>query len=64
LRKIKKYLTDDGRVVYQFIHHDYGLSSDDTQSTGIKYVSVTLNENGDYPFFTIPVHELKEIQDA
>lgn len=64
MRKPKKFITDDGQTVYELIHYDYGLASDDTRFTGVEYVSVTLDESGDYPSFTIPKHELKEIHDA
>ena len=49
-----------GTVVYEQIKHDYGLSSDDTRHTGVQHITVTLKENGDYPGFTVPVHELGE----
>ena len=51
-----------GKFVYDSAGHDYGLASDDTQATGIQHVSVTLNENGDYPFFTIPLEDLTVVQ--
>lgn len=50
-----------GTIVYDSAKHDYGLSSDDTRMTGIYHVSVTLNEDGDYPFFTIPFVDLEEV---
>ena len=49
-----------GTVVYEYLNYDYGLASDDTWITGIEHVSVTLNENGDYPSFTVPVTDLGE----
>lgn len=48
-----------GTIVYALKAYDYGLSSDDTHSTGIEHISVTENENGGYPFFTIPVADLE-----
>ena len=69
-RKPKKYImladskvnTDvkEGTVVYEYLKHDYGLASDDTWITGIEHVSVTLNEDGNYPSFTVPVTDLGE----
>ena len=50
-----------GTVVYDATGYDYGCSSDDTRETGIQHVSVTLNENGDYPFFTIPREDLQAV---
>lgn len=44
-----------GTKVYRCTRYDYGLASDDTRMTGILHISVTLNSDGDYPSFTIPV---------
>lgn len=49
----------EGAVVYQLRLHDYGLAHDDTLVTGIEHVSVTLNANGGYPFFTVPNTDLE-----
>jgi hypothetical protein len=43
-----------GTVVYASAKHDYGLADDDTRITGVRHISVTLNSDGDYPFFTVP----------
>lgn len=43
-----------GDTVYYCKGHDYGCANDDSRMTGIEHVSVTINEDGDYPFFTIP----------
>lgn len=51
-----------GTVVYETRAHDYGLARDDTNMTGIQHVSVTINEDGDYPFFTVPEHQLKRME--
>jgi len=65
---MKKYklLTDrfehkKGTIVYDQSGYYYGLSSDDTNVTGIEHISVTLNKNGDYPGFTVSVEDLKEV---
>jgi hypothetical protein len=50
-----------GTAVYEQAGYDYGLSSDDTRITGIEHISVTLNEDGDYPGFTVPVHDLEPL---
>ena len=50
-----------GTVVYRQRLYDYGLASDDTSYTGIEHISVTLEEDGGYPGFTIPVHQLEGI---
>lgn len=65
---IKKYImlqphfgNESGTEVYKTRKHDFGLARDDTNNTGQEHISVTLNKDGDYPFFTIPVHKLKEV---
>ena len=47
-----------GTVVYKSEKHDYGLARDDTNTYGFVHISVTLNEDGSYPFFTVPVDSL------
>lgn len=51
-------------IVYDCVHPDYGLSYDDTCATGIEHISVTLNEDGSYPYFTVPVDYLSEVIEA
>ncbi len=53
-----------GSIVYRQRGWDYGLASDDTRATGVEHVSVTLNEDGDYPGFTIPLRDLEEVSDV
>ena len=48
-----------GTSVYSARGYDYGLASDDTRMTGVEHTSVTLDPNGDYPVFTIPVDHLR-----
>lgn len=50
-----------GDTVYDSKGYDYGCSSDDTRYTGIEHISVTLDIDGGYPFFTIPVVDLQEL---
>lgn len=50
-----------GTKVVKAKYHDYGLSNDDTRHTGVEHTSVSLKEDGDYPFFTIPVYKLREV---
>lgn len=52
-----------GDPVFYCRGHDYGMASDDTALTGIQHVSVTLDENGDYPFFTIPREDIQAESD-
>lgn len=58
----RKYrIKESGDIVYDLVKPDYGLANQDTRKTGIEHKSVTLDENGDYPSFTIPVNQLEEI---
>ncbi len=50
-----------GTIVYDCAQHDYGLASDDTRGFGIEHISVSLTEDGDYPFFTVPVVQLEKL---
>lgn len=51
-----------GTTVYEQAGYDYGLAYDDTRVTGVKHISVTLNSDGSYPGFTIPLDDLEEIK--
>lgn len=51
-----------GTTIYDCRSHDYGLASGDTRMTGIEHASFTLDPDGDYPFFTMPVSDVKEIK--
>jgi hypothetical protein len=51
-----------GDTVYEAQMHDYGLARDDTRHRGFEHVSVTFEEDGGYPFFTIPLRDLKEVK--
>lgn len=48
-----------GTVVYPLIGWDYGSANEDTRVFDIEHISVTLKENGDYPYFTIPLNDLE-----
>lgn len=50
-----------GQAVYDCKSHDYGMASDDSRLTGIEHTSVTHKEDGDYPFFTIPVADIERV---
>lgn len=54
-------LNENDEYVYDCVYYDYGISDDDTRLTGLKYISVTRDENGNYPFFTIPEEDLEII---
>jgi len=50
-----------GATVYDCKGWDYGCSNDDTRGTGIEHTSVTLDPDGNYPFFTVPVRDLEKL---
>lgn len=52
-----------GSLVNQAMSYDYGLARDDANWTGVEHVSVTVDPNGGYPFFTVPLHDLVELYD-
>lgn len=49
---------DVGARVYSCKGYDYGCANEDTRRLGLAHVSVTLDAEGDYPFFTIPKEDL------
>lgn len=49
-----------GTIVFKATSHDYGLARDDTNYTGEDHVSVSLKEDGAYPFFTCPIRILRK----
>ena len=53
-----------GTIVYDCKGHDYGCANDDTRFTGIEHISVTTNEDGDYPFFTVSRNYLESINES
>ncbi len=50
-----------GTVVYDIRGWDYGLASDDTRMTGVQHVSVTLDEDGGYPSFTVREDHIQKL---
>ena len=50
-----------GDFVYSLRGPDYGLANMDSRGYGEEYTSVTLNEDGDYPGFTVPVRLLEAV---
>jgi len=55
--------SEKGDLVYECTKVDYGAAESDSYYTGQKHMSVTLEEDGGYPFFTIPIHNLEELPD-
>jgi hypothetical protein len=51
-----------GTIVYECGTHDYGLASDDSRYTGIEHISVTLDPEGGYPFFTVPLTGVEKVR--
>jgi hypothetical protein len=55
-------LVEVGATVYRFEMPDYGCAADDTRLLGFEHVAVTFDPDGDYPFFTIPLADLEQIE--
>lgn len=53
-----------GDIVFDCKGHDYGCANDDTRHFGFAHKSVTKDEGGDYPFFTIPERDLQPVEAA
>jgi len=51
-----------GTTVYDCRGYDYGTASLDTRMSGIEHMSVTLDPEGGYPFFTVPVDAVELIE--
>ena len=54
----QRFLYPAGTPVFSAQVHDYGLARDDTNATGVPHVSVTLDKDGGYPFFTVLAADL------
>ncbi|QDV34965.1 hypothetical protein [Tautonia plasticadhaerens] len=62
--KAERFGTPAGTIVYDCIKPNYGVVGDDTRATGVEHRSVTLQSDGDYPFFTVPVADLEPLDNA
>jgi len=50
-----------GTIVYPCNMPDYGCAGDDSRTSGDEHISVTLDKNGGYPFFTVPYNDLEQV---
>jgi hypothetical protein len=50
-----------GTIVYRWTQYDYGLAAEDTEMTGVPHISVTLNADGNYPYFTVLERDLEPL---
>lgn len=57
-------LATKGTVVQRCAMHDYGCANDDTRALGVQHISLTLDPDGGYPFFTHPLKDLEEIKEV
>lgn len=53
--------TTAGDIVYKCTRGDYGAAAQDSRMSGIRYISVTFERDGNYPFFTIARDDIQEI---
>ena len=73
MNKITKYRVVDnsrsaietavGDIVYLCNKYDYDCSNDDSRIFNEEYISVTRDETGDYPLFTIPARDVEIINE-
>jgi hypothetical protein len=52
-----------GTICYRLSGWDHGCAYSDSLQSGIAYVSMTLDPNGDYPGFSIPLQNLEPADD-
>jgi len=52
--------TSVGDIVYKCMQGDYGVASQDSRMMGVRFISVTYDKDGDYPFFTIAYDDIQE----
>lgn len=50
-----------GTMVYSLAMSDYGCANSDSRLTGVEHTSVTLDKDGGYPSFTVPLGYLMEV---
>lgn len=55
---------EPGVFIYRCTKPDYGCANDDTRILGKEHMSMTLDPDGDYPFFTVPVENMQAIEPA
>lgn len=55
-----------GTIVYELMRNDYGFAAQDSaEGPGqLPCISVTLKEDGDYPYFTCPLKFLEEVKET
>lgn len=61
--KTNKFGHAKGTRVYLLVNTDYGSASMDSLFTQIPHISVTVDPKGNYPYITVAVHDLEEINE-
>ena len=51
-----------GSIVYETLLPDFGLAAEDTSMTGVPHLSVTLDNDGMGPSFSIPAADVVEVE--
>ena len=59
----KRFEHPEGTIAYPYKYHTYGLLGDDQRETGVEHIALTLKEDGDIPFFTIPRSHVQKLED-
>lgn len=52
-----------GTTVYECVRHDYGCRQDSERFTGEPHTVVTLDRDGEYPFFVVPTADLRRLSE-
>lgn len=50
-----------GKTIYACIEYDYGITNRDNRTRGVPHGCFTLKKDGDYPFFTMPMSDVRQI---
>jgi hypothetical protein len=52
---------DPQGTVYELLQDDFDCAQIESLSTGVPHISVTLDPKGQYPSFTVPLSQVREI---
>lgn len=53
-----------GTIVYSCILPNYGCVQDDNRMTGVEHIAANRDPAGGYPFFTVPLEDLRLLDPA
>lgn len=56
--------TSVGDIIYKCVQGDFGVASQDSRMMGARFISVTYEKDGDYPFFTIAYDDIQKVSSS